>query len=99
MWKKEERQKERGREREKEEKKEKNQIGKKMKRISVKERENGKLILITSHLLSELDDMLTDIIFMQESEVIFNKTITALFEETNESRVSKAISKLLKSIK
>lgn len=65
----------------------------------IKERENGKLILITSHLLSELDDMLTDIIFMQESEVIFNKTITALFEETNESRVSKAISKLLKNIK
>ncbi|HLO54545.1 MAG TPA: ABC transporter ATP-binding protein [Saprospiraceae bacterium] len=65
----------------------------------IKEREKGKLILITSHLLSELDDMLTDIIFMQESEVIFNKTITALFEETNESRVSKAISKLLKNIK
>lgn len=65
----------------------------------IREREKGKLILITSHLLSELDDMLTDIIFMQESAVIFNKTITALFEETNESRVSKAISKLLKNIK
>jgi Cu-processing system ATP-binding protein len=65
----------------------------------IKEREKGKLILITSHLLSELDDLLTDIIFMQESEVIFNKTITALFEETNDSRVSKAISKLLKNIK
>ncbi|HMR86829.1 MAG TPA: ABC transporter ATP-binding protein [Saprospiraceae bacterium] len=65
----------------------------------IQEREKGKLILITSHLLSELDDMLTDIIFMQESEVLFNKTITALFEETNENRVSKAISKLLKNLK
>jgi Cu-processing system ATP-binding protein len=62
----------------------------------IKERENGKLILITSHLLSELDDLLTDIIFMQEAEVLFNKSVDALFEETGETRVSKAISKLLK---
>ena len=63
----------------------------------VREREKGKLILITSHLLSELDDMLTDIIFMQEAEVLFYKTISKLYEETGEIRVSKAISKLLKS--
>lgn len=62
----------------------------------IKERENGKLILITSHLLSELDDLLTDIIFMQEAEVLFNKSVDALFKETGEIRVSKAISKLLK---
>ena len=62
----------------------------------IKERENGKLILITSHLLSELDDLLTDIIFMQEAEVLFNKSVDTLFEETGEERVSKAVSKLLK---
>ncbi|MBK8346204.1 MAG: ABC transporter ATP-binding protein [Saprospiraceae bacterium] len=62
----------------------------------IKERENGKLILITSHLLSELDDLLTDIIFMQEAEVLFNKSVVTLFEETGEERVSKAVSKLLK---
>lgn len=62
----------------------------------IKEREKGKLILITSHLLSELDDLLTDVIFMQEAEVLFNKTVEKLYEETGEERVSKAISKLLK---
>ncbi|MBK6563610.1 MAG: ABC transporter ATP-binding protein [Saprospiraceae bacterium] len=60
------------------------------------ERKKGKLILITTHLLSELDDMLTDIIFMEESKVIFNKSIATLFEETGENRVSRAIHKLLK---
>ncbi|MGB4840056.1 MAG: ABC transporter ATP-binding protein [Saprospiraceae bacterium] len=63
----------------------------------IREREKGKLIIITSHLLSELDDLLTDIIFMQEASVLFYKTMPALFEETGEDRVSKAISKLLKS--
>lgn len=34
----------------------------------IKEKEKGKLILITSHLLSELDDMITQIIFMQDGD-------------------------------
>lgn len=63
----------------------------------LKEREKGKLILITSHLLSELDDLLSDIIFMQEAEVLFNKPVSDLFAETGEMRVSKAISVLLKA--
>lgn len=64
----------------------------------VREREKGKLILITSHLLSELDDLLTNIIFMQEASVLFYMSMPDLFKETGEDRVSKAISKLLKSI-
>lgn len=63
----------------------------------IKEREKGKLILITSHLLSELDDLLTNIVFMQESVVVFNKTMEDLFAETGENRVSRAIHKLLKT--
>ena len=62
----------------------------------IKEREKGKLILITSHLLSELDDMITQIIFMQEGKVHFHKTIVDLLESTNEQKISKAIAKILK---
>lgn len=63
----------------------------------IRERQKGKLILITSHLLSELDDLLTDIIFMQEAEVLFFSSVSKLFEATGEARISKAIIKLLKS--
>lgn len=62
----------------------------------VREREKGKLILITSHLLSELDDLLTDVVFMQEAEVLFYKSVEELYTETGEERVSKAVGKLLK---
>ena len=41
----------------------------------IKEKEKGKLILITSHLLSELDDLITQIIYMQEGTVHFHQTI------------------------
>jgi Cu-processing system ATP-binding protein len=63
----------------------------------IKEKDKGKLILITSHLLSELDDMITQIIFMQDGKVHFHKTIADLLESTNEQKISKAIAKILKS--
>ena len=63
----------------------------------IKEKEKGKLILITSHLLSELDDMITQIIFMQDGKVHFHKTIDDLLQSTNEQKISKAIAKILKN--
>lgn len=67
-----------------------------LKEKIIKEKNNGKLILITSHLLSELDDMITQIIFMQDGKVHFHKTITDLLESTGENKISKAIAKILK---
>lgn len=63
----------------------------------IKEREKGKLILITSHLLSELDDMISQIIFMQDGKVHFHKNINDLLDSTGEERISKAIASILKS--
>lgn len=70
-----------------------------LKEKIIKEKDKGKLILITSHLLSELDDLITEIIFMQEGEVHFHKKVTSLLEETNETKISKAIASVLKAKK
>lgn len=67
-----------------------------LKEKIIKEKEKGKLILITSHLLSELDDLITEIIFMQDGEVRFHKKVEDLKLETNEDRISKAIASVLK---
>ena len=63
----------------------------------IKEKEKGKLILITSHLLSELDDLITQIIYMQEGTVHFHQTIHDLLQSTNEQKISKTIAKILKN--
>lgn len=68
-----------------------------LKEKIIKEKEKGKLILITSHLLSELDDMITEIIFMQDGKVYFHKTIENLLQSTDEQKISKAIAKILKN--
>lgn len=60
-----------------------------------KEKEKGKLILITSHILSELDDLVTQIIFMQDGKLKFQKSIEALRNETGEQKLSKAIATIM----
>jgi Cu-processing system ATP-binding protein len=67
-----------------------------LKEKILEEKKKGKLILITSHLLNELDDLVTQIIFMQEGQVKFHTTIDELRARTGEARISKAIAHVLK---
>jgi Cu-processing system ATP-binding protein len=62
----------------------------------ISEKEKGKLILITSHLLSELDDLVTEVIFMQDGVLKFHKQITNLMHDTGEVKLSRAIASVLK---
>lgn len=66
-----------------------------LKEKIIKEKKKGKLILITSHLLSELDDLITQIVYMQDGQVNFHKSIDALRYETGQEKISKAISTVL----
>lgn len=68
-----------------------------LKEKIIKEKEKGKLIIITSHLLSELDDLISEIIFMQEGKIFFHKNIDELRDETQEDKISKAITKILRA--
>ncbi|MFM9945443.1 MAG: ABC transporter ATP-binding protein [Bacteroidia bacterium] len=60
------------------------------------EKEKGKLILITSHLLSELDDLITQLIFIQDGKIVFHKDLDVLIKDTGEEKISKAIANILK---
>ena len=67
----------------------------KLKQKIIKEKQKGKLILITSHILSELDDLITEVFYMQEGKLLFHKKLSALKEETGEVKLSKAIAKIM----
>ena len=60
------------------------------------EKKKNKLILITSHILSDLDEITTHIMYMQEGKMQFFKDIEALQEETGELRLGKAIARIMK---
>lgn len=63
----------------------------------IQEKKKGKLIVITSHLLSELDEIVTHIMFMQEGGVRFKKSIEELKQETHQSSLAKAVNYILKN--
>jgi len=63
----------------------------------IKARGEGKLILITSHLLSELDDLVTQIVFMQEGRLVLHKDKASLQALTGQSSIARSIVHLLKS--
>jgi len=62
-----------------------------LKEKIIAEKKKGRLILITSHILSELDEMVTQVIYMEEGKVHFHKNIAQLFADTGEERLNKAI--------
>jgi Cu-processing system ATP-binding protein len=68
-----------------------------LKEKIITEKQKGKLILITSHLLSELDDLITQLIFMQDGQIVFHQNINELRENTGEDKISKAIASILKN--
>lgn len=61
-----------------------------------RQRERGKLILTTSHILSDLDDITSDVLFIQDGRIVFFKSIESLKKETDETRLSRAIAYIMK---
>jgi Cu-processing system ATP-binding protein len=55
------------------------------------EKDNGKLILVTSHVLSDLDDLVTEVIYMQDGKLCFHQSIELLRQDTGEQKLTKAI--------
>ncbi len=62
----------------------------------LKERENGKLILITSHNLNELDEIVNQIIYMQEGKIVLNKSLKQLKIDTGKLRLTDAIAQIMR---
>ncbi|MGF7231845.1 ABC transporter ATP-binding protein [Arachidicoccus sp.] len=68
-----------------------------LKEKIILEKRRGKLVIITSHILSELDDLVTQVIYMQDGNLLFHKSIDLLRKDTGEEKLSKAIATLMKS--
>lgn len=69
-----------------------------LKQKIIKEKNKGKLILITSHLLSELDEILTEVVFMNEGKVLVHQSAQDLKTQTGKDKISEGIISILKTI-
>ena len=59
-------------------------------------KEKGKLVFITSHILSELNGLATHIIFMEEGRILFYKPVGELLKATGAQTMHDAVIDLLK---
>lgn len=67
-----------------------------LKQKIVAEKAKGKLVLITSHILSELDDVVSEVIYMQDGNLQFHKSLEQLQEDTGQAKLAQAIAHVMK---
>jgi len=60
------------------------------------EKNKNKLILITSHVLSDLEELTTHVLYLQEGKIQFLKELEILQVETGEIKLNKAIAQIMK---
>ena len=59
------------------------------------EKRRGKLLIISSHILSDLDELTTEMVYIFEGKVHYNNTIQSLKDETQEKKLGKAIATMI----
>ncbi len=62
----------------------------------LRERKKNKLILITSHVLSDLEELTSHVMYLQDGRMQFLKDLETLQEETGEIKLGKAIARIMK---
>ncbi|WP_025666811.1 ABC transporter ATP-binding protein [Aquimarina megaterium] len=67
-----------------------------LKKIIQKEKTKGKTILITSHIMSFVEEVADEIVFLLEGKVYFKGNISTLKQKTKETDFEHAIANLLK---
>jgi Cu-processing system ATP-binding protein len=68
-----------------------------LKEKIIREKEKGKLILISSHILSDLEEIITEVIYLQDGRLRFHKSLTQLKCDTGEEKLSKAIARVMQT--
>lgn len=68
-----------------------------MKEKIIKEKEKGKLIVITSHIVSEVESLADRVVFLLEGNVHADCPVEELKQMTNETNLNKAVAKLMNS--
>ena len=66
-----------------------------LKELITQEKEKGKTILITTHIMSFVDEMADEIVFLLDGKIYFKGSIGKLKEQTNQTNLEHAIANLM----
>lgn len=61
----------------------------------LREKTAGKLFIISSHILSDLDELSTDVVYIFEGKIEYHDSVEELKQQTGERRLGKAIAHMI----
>lgn len=61
----------------------------------LEERDGGATVILTSHVMSELEELTDEVLFLLEGTVRYRGSLPAIREATNERRLERAIAKIM----
>ena len=67
-----------------------------LKKIILREKSKGKTILISTHIMSFVEEVSDEIVFLLEGKIYFQGTIAQLKEKTSQENVESAIASILR---
>lgn len=70
-------------------------ISSRFKEIVFNEKKKGRTILLTSHIMSEVEELADEIIFLLEGKIYYHGTIINLLLDKGEVKLEKAVAKIL----
>jgi Cu-processing system ATP-binding protein len=62
------------------------------------EKAKGKIVLVTSHILSDLEELTTDVMYIIEGKVQFYQSIEALKSRTGEDKLNRALAQVMRNV-
>lgn len=69
------------------------------KNIIQNEREKNKTIILTSHIMSEIEELADEIIFLLDGKIYYQGSVTSLLLEKGEIKLENAVAKILEENK
>ncbi len=66
-----------------------------LKDLIKKERDNGKTILITTHIMSVVEELANEIVFLLDGKIYFKGSVTTLKAQTKQENLEHAIAQLI----
>lgn len=66
-----------------------------LKEKILRDKSEGKLFIISSHILSDLDELSSDVVYIFEGRIHYNNSLLDLKLQTGEERLGKAIANLI----
>lgn len=61
------------------------------------ERRQGATVILTSHVMSELEELADEVLFLLEGKVRFRGTLASIRERTGEARLERAVARLMRA--